>query len=299
MDKQFIDLHVHTNLSDGAFTPEDVVRRAQETGIAAIGITDHDTTDGILPAIKEGAKCGIEVVPGIELSAEFKSSSEGEMHVLGYYINWENPHLQEQLRLFRQARERRAFHILDKLAAVNVRVDEEKLFRLSGAGAVGRLHIARVMLEQKYVESISEAFQKYLSFGKPAYVPKLRLQPQEAVRMIRKIGGIPVLAHPYYGSYSNRNIIGSLVKIGLQGLEAYHIRHSLKIQESFIELAREFGLLVTGGTDCHGPLGGKEPLLGSLKLPYELLIKLKNRKYEIDRENSVILAAQARQQCDA
>ncbi|MEW6041082.1 MAG: PHP domain-containing protein [Elusimicrobiota bacterium] len=289
MEKQIIDLHLHTTYSDGAFSPEDLVRYAQETGILAIGITDHDTTDGIMPAIKEGAKCGVEIVPGVELSAELRSSTEGEMHILGYYINWENLAFQEQLKLFRQARERRAFHILDKLASLNIKIDEEKLFRISGIGAIGRLHIARAMLEQNLIDSIPEAFHKYLGFGKPAYVPKLRLKPQEAIKMVKKIGGIPVLAHPLYGNYANKNTIYSLVNAGLIGIEVYHSKHNTKVQEQFISLAREFGLLITGGSDCHGPFNDKEPLAGSIPVPYEVLENLKKQKQEIDRSNRIIL----------
>jgi len=296
MLKQSIDLHVHTCFSDGTLLPEDVVRHAQENDLAAIAITDHDITDGIVPAILEGAKIGVEVIPGIELSAELKNSSEGEMHILGYYINWENAQFQEQLKLFRQARERRAILIVDKLAAAGIKINKDNLFRIAGAGAIGRLHIARFMLEEKAVSSIQEAFQKFLGWGRPAFVPKLRLKPEQAIKMIRRVGGIPVLAHPFYGNYNNKNLIGSLVRQGLAGIEAWHSKHPPKIRESFVKLAAEFDLVVTGGSDFHGPMDNGDSFMGRQKVPYESLSSLKKLKSEIDKNIRHILGSHTPQE---
>ena len=296
MLKQLVDLHVHTCFSDGTLLPQDVVRYAQENGISAIAITDHDITDGIVPAILEGAKTGVEVIPGIELSAELKNSSEVEIHILGYYINWENSQFQEQLKLFRQVRERRAIHIVDKLAAVGIKINEDALFRAAGVGSIGRLHIARVMLEQKAVNSIHEAFQKFLGWGRPAFVPKLRLKPEQAIKMIKRIGGIPVLAHPFYGNYNNKNLIGSLVRQGLAGIEAWHSKHPTKIRESFIKLAAEFDLVATGGSDFHGSTDNGDASIGGQKVPYESLLSLKKIKTEIDKNNRHILRSHTPQE---
>lgn len=278
-----VDLHVHTTFSDGTLTPEEIIKYAQEAGLSAIAISDHDITDGILPAIKEGAKKGIEIIPGVELSAELENSAESEMHILGYFINWENTHFQGQLKLFRQVREQRAIHILEKLSQLGIKLNKEKVFRTAGESSIGRLHIARVMLEERYIKNTREAFQKYLGSGRPAYVPKFRLKPIDAIHMIKEIGGIPVLAHPYYGNYSNSKFIEELVKMGLRGIEVWHSRHSKQTAENFIKLAKEFNLLITGGSDCHGPIGDKLPVLGTQKIPYEILTELKKAKFEIDR----------------
>ncbi|MDI6757759.1 MAG: PHP domain-containing protein, partial [Endomicrobiia bacterium] len=224
MEQLYADLHLHTAYSDGTFSPVELVRQAQRAGLSAISITDHDITDGITEGLKEGAKRGIEVIPGVELSAEMKSSGEREMHILGYYINWESVKFQEELKLFRQARERRAFHILDKLAQVGIKLDEERLFKIAGIGSIGRLHFAKAMMEAKIVTHTQEAFEKYLGEGRPAYVPKLRLQPEEAIQMIHRIGGLPVLAHPFYGGI-NKAAVKSLVNKGLMGIEVWHIKH--------------------------------------------------------------------------
>ncbi|MFN3966479.1 MAG: PHP domain-containing protein [Endomicrobiia bacterium] len=289
MNKLFVDLHIHTNFSDGSFSPEEVVRYAQEAGLSGIAITDHDITDGILPAIKEGVKRGIEVIPGVELSVELKNSSEGEMHILGYFINWEDVQFQEKLKLFRTTRERRAIYILEKLSQIGIKLNEEKLLNLGGRGSIGRLHIARLLLEEGYINDIREAFQKYLGFGKPAYVPKFRLKPEDAIRMIKKIGGVPVLAHPFYGNYGSRNIISGLVKFGLKGIESWHSKHPQKAKELFMNIAKEFNLVVTGGSDCHGPIGNEPPLIGTQKVPYEVLLNLKQAKFEIDKSIRHIL----------
>lgn len=289
MDKLFVDLHVHTNFSDGTFTPEQVVKYAQDVGICSVGITDHDITDGILPAIKEGAKRGVEIIPGVELSVELKNSSEGEMHIIGYFINWENEQFQEQLRLFRQVRERRAAQIIDKLHQLGMKLDERKVFETAGIGSIGRLHIARVMLEEGYIRNIREAFVNYLGWGKQAYVPKLQLKPVEAIKMIKQIGGIPVLAHPFYGNYYNKNLVGALVKLGLKGIEAWHSKHPPKVEDNIVKLAHEFDLILTGGSDCHGPTGNEGPLIGTQKISYEILVNLKRSKHEIDRSTRHIL----------
>ncbi len=286
MEKLFVDLHIHTSYSDGTFTPSKLVRHARDKGLAAISITDHDITDGLTEGIKEASKLGVELVPGVELSAAMKSD-ESEMHILGYYINWENIKFQEKLKLFRKARERRAFHILDKLSDLGIKLSEEKLFKIAGLGSIGRLHFAKLMYEEKVVDEVQEAFEKYLGEGKPAYVPKLRLKPEEAIQMIQSVGGVPVLAHPYFGGIS-KAVIKQLVSKGLMGLEVWHIKHSPQSVEQFRKWAKEFDLAMTGGTDCHGEYNGCA-LMGKLKIGYETLLKLKELKAKIEGKNKNIL----------
>lgn len=281
MEKLYADLHLHTTFSDGSFTPTELVKQAHKESLAAISITDHDITDGIDEALIEGAKRGIEVIPGVELSVECKGDSEKEMHILGYYINWQNLKFQEELKLFRQARERRAFHILDKLYHLGIKLDEERLFKIAGIGSIGRLHFARAMLEQRFVNHTQEAFEKYLGEGRPAYVPKIRLRPEEAIKIIYQIGGIPVLAHPFYGGFG-KNILRSLVNKGLLGIEVWHTKHPPEVTKTILSWAKEFNLVTTGGTDCHGKIAEEPQLIGKLKVDYEVVLKLKELKAKLE-----------------
>lgn len=285
MDTIFADLHVHTKYSDGTFSPGECVKYAQKIGLVTISITDHDTTDGIQEAIREGSKRGIEVLPGIELSVELKNSYDQEMHILGYFINWEDSTFQQKLKLFRKAREKRAYHIIDKLKGLGITLDERRLFEIAGIGVIGRLHFARALVESKVVARTQDAFIKYLGDGKPAYVPKFRLSPEEAIKMILKIGGIPVLAHPHFNKI-NFNIVKSLVKSGLKGIEVWHTKHSTEDSKQFKKMTDKFGILATGGSDCHGPMAGVSAVMGQVKVPYSKVIELKKYKNNLDRSRS-------------
>ncbi|MFH1367785.1 MAG: PHP domain-containing protein [Elusimicrobiota bacterium] len=291
MTKLYADLHVHTNFSDGGFSPEEAVRHAKKLGFSAISITDHDSTEGVPAALKEGKIQGVEVVPGVELSTEMKTTGESEMHILGYFINWENAQFQERLAMFRKFRQDRGKKIIDKLLKLGLKFDEIRLYEATGQGNIGRLHFAKALVEQGFVKDISGAFEKYLGFGKPAYVPKWQLRPEEAISMILKIGGIPVLAHPHYGNYANKNVLKSLVSSGLQGLEVWHSNHPQWVVQKYEETAQEFGLIATGGSDCHGQFGKQPPAMGKVKIPYEVVKKLKLLKQKIEDDNLKILKA--------
>lgn len=289
-EEKYIDLHVHTTYSDGNFTPKQVIEYCKQVNIAAVGITDHDTTDGIKEAIETGQKEGVEVIPGIELSAEFKDSTEGEIHILGYYIDWTDSTFQQKLKIFRQARQERAYKILKNLNNLGININEEEVFdKLPQTHSIGRLHFARLMLEKKIVNSIKEAFELYLGYGRPAYVPKLRLQPQEAISMILSVKGIPVLAHPYFGIYMDSRSIKKLVNQGIKGIEVYHSKHHANVIEELINIADKYNLLITGGSDCHGPVDTHTPLLGSMKIPYSIIEPLKKYKNDIEIYREKIL----------
>lgn len=289
MTKKFADLHVHTNLSDGVFSPEEAVRYAKEVGLSAISITDHDSTEGVAAAILEGEKIGVEVIPGVELSTEVKETGTSEMHILGYFLNWKNEQFQEKLNLFRKFRTERARMIIDKLLKLGLAFDEARLYESAGTGTIGRLHFAKALIEQGFVENVGHAFDKYLGYGKPAYVAKLQLKPEEAISMILKTGGIPVLAHPHFGNYANKNTLHGLVSSGLQGIEVWHSNHPQWAVEKYTELAQEMGLIATGGSDCHGSYGKQQAAMGRVKLPYDIVIQLKERKKKLEQDNSSIL----------
>lgn len=274
MKNQYVDLHIHSTFSDGAFTPEEIVKHASRIGLSAIAITDHDNTDGILSAIGAGEKWGVEIVPGVELSAEPESPKDEEMHILGYYINWQDKNFQEKLRHFREARRERAYQILEKLDRLGIKINPQQLFEFAGRGSVGRMHVARILKEEGFVNYLQEAFDLYLAYGKPAYVPKLRLSSREAINLISQIGGISVIAHPLYGGNSEE-IIQKLKSFGLDGIEVYYTNHTPEDVERFQNWAKVFGLLTTGGSDCHGGTIDEEILIGNQKIPYDVLEKLK------------------------
>lgn len=269
------------------------MQHAKAVGLRAISITDHDCVDGLDAAMEEGAKLGVEVISGVELSTEVDCVERSEMHILGYFINWKNVQFRESLSLFQKSRQKRAEQILEKLAKLGCHLTNEKLRSTAEHFSIGRLHFAKALIEDGYVSSINEAFQKYLSFGKPAYVPKFHLKPEEAIKMILKTGGIPVLAHPYYGHYSNRNLLKGLVRDGLAGIEVWHSKHPPSTVQSFQALARELGLLVTGGSDCHGGFGNDPPVIGTLSIPYSVVEELKKHKEKMDCQDLSILAPQS------
>ncbi len=277
MKNLHIDLHIHSTFSDGNFTPEEIVNHAKNAGLAAISITDHDNTDGTPSAITAGKELGVEVVPGVELSVEPESPQDEEIHILGYYVDWKDESFQQKLRHFRKARRERAHHILENLARLGIKIDPQQLFEVAGKGSVGRMHVAKVLRDEGFVNYVQEAFDLYLAYGKPAYVPKLRLSSQEAITLISGIGGISVIAHPIYGG-SSREIIQKLKSLGLDGIEVYYPNHKPEDVKKFGSWANEFGLLVTGGSDCHGGTVNGEVLMGNLGLGYDLLARLKEYK---------------------
>ncbi len=289
MNKKKIDLHVHTIYSDGSLTPKQVIELSKKTGVVAVAITDHDTTDGVEEAVKEGAKSGIEVIPGVELSSEFKDSAEEEIHILGYFIDWEDKTLQQKLKIFRQARERRAYYIFQKLNDIGIKIKEDEIFSSVGIGSIGRLHFAKVLVKNGFVKNIKDAFELYLGYGKSAYVPKLKLDPKEAISMILRARGVPVLAHPYFGNLVDSRFIKKLVNLGLKGIEVYYSKHPSHIIKELLLIAEKYDLLVTGGSDCHGDVAGIAPLLGTVDIPYKVFEDLKSYKYDIENYKNNIL----------
>ncbi len=278
--KKFADLHVHTFHSDSTFTPEQVIDVAHKKGLSAIAITDHDSVDGVDPSIGFAAKYGIEVIAGVELTAE---EEDLEIHLLGYFIDWKSEWFEKKLEKIRQARLERIYEMVEKLKKVGVDIDPKKVLALSGPGAVGRLHLATVLYNEGIISSISEAFRKYIGQKAPCYVKKYKLTPKEAIEMILKLGGVPVLAHPRI--LGRDDLIPNFIKDGLRGIEVYHIEHSPAIVSRYEDFAISRNLLMTGGSDCHG-LGKREVLLGKVKIPYSLVEDLKKESEKIRASNA-------------
>lgn len=263
---KFADLHVHTRVSDGWVPPEEAVERAQRAGLAAIAIADHDSISGVQAAIWAGNRYGVEVIPAVELSSGIDNL---ELHILGYYIDWQNKWFANKLSKLQEFRKERAMMIVDKLRELGVDIDYNLVIAIDG-GVVGRPHIAQVMVDRGYVRTTDEAFDKYLGTGKPAYVSKYQLSPTDAIKMIKKVGGIPVLAHPLFARADH--LLPELVEDGLRGIEVYHSKHDATTTEHYEQLAKKYGLLMTGGSDSHGI--GEIPI-GHVRVPYSIVEKLK------------------------
>lgn len=265
------DLHVHTRASDGSLEPEQVVALARETGLKGVGITDHDTVSGISRAVDAAKGMGVRVVPGIEISTEWL---DDEVHVLGYFINYQMPWLKDRLRQRQEGRIKRARKIVKRLNQLEMPVSWEQVARIAGQGAVGRPHIARAMVECGFAADINDAFVRFLNRGCPAYVPRSHLTPEEAVKIIRTAGGAPVLAHP--GLIRKRGLMAPLLEIGLDGLEVYYPQHNTATVEWLLELAQEKNLIPTAGSDFHGNIGGYAPM-GACRVSWDTVEKLRER----------------------
>ncbi|MDD2689383.1 MAG: PHP domain-containing protein [Candidatus Omnitrophica bacterium] len=269
---KFADLHLHTVFSDGTYTPPSLVSECQRHGLSAISVTDHDTVKGIIAVTEIAKDKDIEVLPGIELTAEYEGR---EIHILGYLIDRENESLLKRLEILRENRIERAYKIIDKLKGLGVILKPEAVFELAKQGTMGRLHIARAMVKERITSSILEAFQKYIGDKCPAYVLDFKLSAEEAIKLIADSGGISVLAHPY--TLNNDEVILKFIDYGLMGLEAYYPEHSQAMVNFYLDLAKKHNLLVTGGSDSHGE-AKLQTKIGSIKIPYNLVEKLKIAK---------------------
>jgi len=265
-----VDLHIHTTASDGLLTPAEVVRTALEKGLSAIAITDHDTTDGLDEALAAAQGHELEVIPGIELSAEQGSR---EAHILGYYLDHHDRNLQEKLEVLRRARRERAWKMVGKLADMGLFVSWDRILEIAGdSSAFGRPHVAQALQEKGYVGSINEAFYRYIGRGGPAYVARYKLSPTQALEMIRAAGGFPVLAHPW----RQEDLVIRLAGCGLVGLEAYYPRYSPEEREELAKLGQQYGLIATGGTDFHGYEQNGPLSLGDVSVPADAVERLRD-----------------------
>ncbi|HHY13800.1 MAG TPA: PHP domain-containing protein [Thermoanaerobacterales bacterium] len=275
---KYADLHLHTNASDGTCNPKEVVKRFAEAGFSAISITDHDTVSSIDDAISMGEKLEIEVIPGIEFSTIYEQKIE--VHILGYYIKWQDNKLKKTIDELIDKRKIRGEKIIKKLNNIGINIDKEDVFRLAGSNFIGRLHIARVMLEKGYIKSISEAFtEKFMGRGGRAYVERLKMEPKEAIELILELDGIPVIAHPAiyeWGPFIDEKIINEFADYGLMGIEVFYPYHSEEIKDYYFRLTRKYNMLVTGGSDFHGEGTGRDDV-GVIKLPMYFVDKMKER----------------------
>jgi 3',5'-nucleoside bisphosphate phosphatase len=255
-----IDLHTHSTASDGLYPPAELLRRAHDVGLKTIGLVDHDTTNGVDEALAAGKALGVEVVPGIEVNTDLPNK-RGEAHMLGYFVEYERAEFQQKLQTLRDARERRGERMVERLRALGLDVTWERVRELA-QGAVGRPHVARALIEKGYATSVSDAFDKYLAPGRPGYVPRFKLSPEDAVRLIASARGVPALAHPAGIPELEERVLPSLVQVGLQGLECYYGQYDEETVGRLLSLADRYGLAPTGGSDYHGPNMHPTPLGG-------------------------------------
>ncbi|HYG24213.1 MAG TPA: PHP domain-containing protein [Verrucomicrobiae bacterium] len=264
----FADLHLHTNFSDGTYTPEELIAQAARHGFAAIALTDHDTTEGCARAQAACRAAGIEFIIGSELTAE---QDGNEVHILGYFLDATNPVLIAELTRFQSVRQERIREMAARLNRLNVPLEAEAVFRLANCRSPGRPHVARALVEGGFCDSLDEAFERFLKKGRPGWVPKAKMDALTAIALIHQAGGLAVMAHP--GLNRTDQVIPELVESGLDGLECYHTKHPAPTAEHYLRMAMRFNLLVTGGSDCHGLSKGK-PLIGTVKLPMERVERL-------------------------
>jgi len=266
-----VDLHIHSTASDGRFSPEDIVHQAVEQGLSVIAITDHDSVDGIASALRAAKSFPeLKVIPGIELSTDVP---QGEIHVLGYFIDYTNLEFQATLDGLCNSRFHRAKGMVAKLKNLGVHIDWERVQEIAGAGSIGRPHIAQAMLEKGYISSIKEAFTKYISRDGPAYVEREKMTPVEAVEIILKFNGLPVLAHPFTTSNPEIMIV-ELKAAGLIGIEVYYNSYTADEINELISFADRYGLIATGGSDYHGLEAANETMLGGVDVPIESVEQL-------------------------
>ncbi|PKB84263.1 MAG: phosphatase [SAR202 cluster bacterium Io17-Chloro-G9] len=266
-----VDLHLHTNASDGRLAPTELVRLVAERGLKVVSIADHDTTEGLEEAFESAKQFpDLRIIPGIEINTDIPGD---EVHVLGYFIQYRNEEFQEKLRRFRTGRIDRARRIVEKLAALGVVLDWERVREIAGDGAVGRPHIALAMVENGYCSEPKRAFDEYLGRNSLAYVEHTQMTPVEAIQLLAGVGGVPVLAHPAYISNFER-LLPELKAAGLMGMEVYYAKFDEAKVEYLKRLASEHDLIPCGGSDYHALGNSDEPLPGTLGPPVETVERL-------------------------
>jgi predicted metal-dependent phosphoesterase TrpH len=285
-DMDRIDLHTHSNCSDGSLSPRELVQLAKKRDLRSIALTDHDTVAGVAEAVAAGKELGVEVVPGVEISAQYPP---GTMHILGYCFSPSQQQLLKALKRLQKVRAARTPKIIERLQALGLEITTDEVLNLS-RGQVGRPHIAKALVNRGYVSSIDEAFSRYLKKGAVAYVEKFRFSPQEAIALIRSAGGLAVLAHPFTLGITKPRELTLLVKelreMDLAGLEVFYPDHSKEMVVLYQDISKKLGLVCTGGSDFHGNLRDHSYLGNGIRgqdLEYGLLKGLKDRLHK--REN--------------
>lgn len=274
-----IDLHTHSTFSDGTFTPSQLVKYAEEKGLKAFALTDHDTTEGIKEA--KSIETNVEVISGVEISTRYDKK---EIHIVGLYVNENDADLNKQLKYYREKRVTRNFEILEKLNSLGVNITIDDVKESCTGDVISRAHIAKALVSKGFVGSYTEAFDRYLGDNKCAYVPRETLNYEESMELITKAGGVPVLAHPLLYKMSDTNLENMMVKLrqkGLKAVEVYYSTHSNSDTQHVMAMANRVGLIYSGGSDFHGATKPKIDMgtgMGKLAVPYEILEKIRGER---------------------
>jgi predicted metal-dependent phosphoesterase TrpH len=285
---EYIDLHTHTTASDGSLSPAELVALADQAGLKAVAITDHDTVAGLEEAVKAGRGLEAEVVTGVEISIEV--GLEGGAHLVGLWVLPSHKGLLNGLERLQQARRERNPRMLAKLNDLGLNLSMEEVLAQTGGGQVGRPHFAKALVAKGLASSLGEVFSRWLGAGAAAYVPKERMTSAEGIRLIREAGGVPVLAHPGLLALDRlglESLLRKLKGLGLEGLEAYYSEHDEAIRRNLVSVAARLGLAVSGGSDFHGHSKPQVKLgqgKGDLRVPATLLAALRQRRDRIREE---------------
>jgi predicted metal-dependent phosphoesterase TrpH len=263
---------MHTTHSDGIFPTDDLVRKAKEAGLTTISITDHDNVGAVDEALEAGKRYGVEVIPGVELSA---GVGEQEVHILAYFFDHKNQDLLDHLTFFRLERIRRAERIIEKLNGLNVPLTLDAVMEQAGIGSVGRPHIATALFEQGLTDSYHEAFYKYIGYGKPAYEKKYQVSPQAAIELIASAGGLSFIAHP--GNNMDEGVLLEFIKEGVDGIEVIHPSHSPERVMHYTGIVNEYFLLASGGSDFHGGRKNDHELMGKYYVSLDHVQEMRHR----------------------
>jgi predicted metal-dependent phosphoesterase TrpH len=270
----FADLHLHTSFSDGTYSPEELAAQGKAVELSAMSLTDHDTVEGCARMADACRALGIEFITGTELTAEFNHI---ELHLLGYGIDLDNKKLLSEIAKFQLVRQNRIREMAARLNQLGIPLQADAVFAIANCRSPGRPHVARALVQGGFCGSLDEAFDRFLKMNRPAWVPKTKISALGAIELIHQAGGVAVMAHP--GLNKTDDVIPELVAGGLDGLECFHSKHSTAMSNHYLQMADEFHLLITGGSDCHGMNKGK-PLIGTVKIPYSLVEKLKAKLAE-------------------
>jgi predicted metal-dependent phosphoesterase TrpH len=246
-----LDLHLHSTVSDGRLSPSELVRYAQSEGVTTMALSDHDSTDGVAEAQRVGSGLGVRVIPAIELSTDLPGAS---IHILGLFLDHQDSSFQAAIRGFREARLARAEQMVDALTRIGAPISLQRVFEIAGEGSVGRPHVAQALLEAGHIQTIDEAFERFIGRGGPAYFEGFRLEPEEGIRLIHSVGGLASWAHPNeLDGRDWREFLPAVVAAGVDGLEVYYSKeYAPEVSAQLLEACRAHDLVPTVGSDFHG-----------------------------------------------
>ncbi len=268
------DLHLHTSQSDGALRADHLLLKVKDAGLSVVSITDHDSISAVDEAIQIGSQLGVDVIPGVELSASYNNL---EIHILGYFFDRSNKTLLDALAVFQEKRKRRVERIVDKLNKLNIPIKIESVLANATGESIGRPHVASAMVSEGHAASYLQAFNKYLGDGKPAYEKKDGFSPEETIELIAQAGGLSFLAHP--GLSVSDGFVVRLIEAGLDGIEVVHPSHSTELVRYYRDIVHQYYLLECGGSDFHGGIKNDEQTLGNVTIPISAVDAMRRRLY--------------------